>query len=116
MKFSNLLTDDAVGAELGRRLAQLRLARGWTQAQLALEAGVSKSTVERLEGGGSTQFTNLVRCLRALDRLEGLERLAPEAAPSPIDLLERHGKARRRARRSAARGTAKTAWTWADGG
>lgn len=48
-------TDEAVLGELGRRLAQVRLGKNLTQAQLAAKAGVSKRTVERLEvGGGAT--------------------------------------------------------------
>lgn len=113
MRFSNLLSDDAALSELGRRLAETRLARGMTQAQLARAAGVSKRTVERLEAGGSTQLTNLVRCLRALDRLEALERVLPERPQSPIDLLERHGKHRQRARPETTP-AAPGPWTWGD--
>lgn len=113
MKFNDLLSDDAVMAELGHRIAESRLARRMTQAQLAAAAGVSKRTVERLEDGASTQLSNLVRCLRALGKLEGLERLLPEASPNPIDLLEHHGKARSRARQGR-RGPATPPWTWGD--
>jgi len=42
-------TDDSVLAELGGRLARIRLDRNLTQAQLAEQAGVSKRTIERLE-------------------------------------------------------------------
>ncbi|HEY0436303.1 MAG TPA: helix-turn-helix transcriptional regulator [Phenylobacterium sp.] len=114
MKFTNLLSDEAALGELGRRLAETRLGRGWTQAQLATAAGVSKRTVERLEAGESTQLGNLMRCLRALERLEALERLLPEAPPSPIDLLERHGRRRRRARARTRQAPTAAGWTWGD--
>ena len=114
MRFTNLLSDEAALGELGRRLAALRLNRGWTQAELAAAAGVSKRTVERLEAGESTQLANVIRALRALERLEGLDALLPEEPASPIDLLERQGRRRRRARKPASRGVAETAWTWGD--
>ncbi|MFA4898931.1 MAG: helix-turn-helix transcriptional regulator [Brevundimonas sp.] len=117
MKITNLTTDDAALAEFGRRMAEARLARGMTQAQFAQAAGVSKRTIERLEDGGSIQVANLIRCLRALDRLEGLERLLPETPPNPIDLLERHGKTRQRARPDADDGrdaAAAAPWAWGD--
>lgn len=115
MKITNLTTDDATLAEIGRRMAEARLAQAMTQAQVALAAGVSKRTVERLEDGGSVQVANLVRCLRALGKLEGLERLLPETPPNPIDLLERHGKTRQRARRDTDDGVGAGApWTWGD--
>jgi transcriptional regulator with XRE-family HTH domain len=36
------------------RLKELRLARGWTQHQLALRAGLAVSTINELEGGQMT--------------------------------------------------------------
>jgi len=62
--------ENAPLATLGHRLEQRRLARDLTQATLAREAGVSKSTIERLENGASVQLANLVRVLRALELLD----------------------------------------------
>lgn len=112
MKFNDLLSDDAVLAELGHRIAEARLALGMTQAQLAQAAGVSKRTVERLEDGASAQLGNLVRCLRALGKLEGLERLLPETPANPIELLRSAGAPRSRARPPKAPPAAR--WTWGD--
>lgn len=117
MKFENLLSDEAVLAEIGQRLAAARLERRLTQAQLAAAAGVAKRTVERLEDGASAQLTNLVRCLRALDRLEGLERLLPETPVSPIEQLKRGKASPSRVRRARERGVAEaavSAWVWGD--
>ena len=50
-----------------------------------------------MESAGSTQLSSLIRCLRVLDKLGGLEHLLPETPPNPVDLLKRHGKIRRRA-------------------
>jgi transcriptional regulator with XRE-family HTH domain len=105
MKFTDLLSDDAVIFELGTRLAGLRVASELTQAQLAEEASVSKSTVERLEDGKSVQLTNVIRCLRVLGKLEDLERFIPEPGPNPIDLLKRRGTRRSRVRSSSKSGT-----------
>lgn len=102
MKITPLNTDEAVLGELGRRLGAYRLQRQMTQAQLAEAAGVSKRTVERLEAGESVQLNNLLRILRILEKLENLERFLPEVPANPIDLLERHGKVRQRARPDAA--------------
>jgi transcriptional regulator with XRE-family HTH domain len=114
MKFDNLISDQAALAELGRRIADARLARRMTQAQFGQAAGVSKRTVERLEDGGSTQLANLIRCLRALERLEGLERLFPETPVNPVELL---GRRRRRQRVRAPKDTPSPAlWTWGDEG
>jgi transcriptional regulator with XRE-family HTH domain len=52
-----------------------RRLRGLTQAQLADRAGVSESTVYRLErGDGGVSVENLLRVLRALGLLDALPR------------------------------------------
>lgn len=111
-------TDEVVLRELGVRLTQLRLERNLTQAAVAREAGVGKITVERLEAGRPAELRTLIRVLRVLGLLEGLNQLLPEPLPSPIDALRRRGGARRRAsgarrsRDSAPRGEGQ--WHWGD--
>jgi len=106
-------TDDAVLRELGSRLAQVRLDRNLTQAQLARQAGVSKRTVERMESGGvATQLSGFIRACRVLDLLDRFEQLVPEPVPSPIAQLKLRGRRRRRAsaKRTATPSPAK--WQW----
>ena len=66
MEQSKHIADKAALSLLGQRIAQHRLEQNRTQAELAHEAGVSKRTIERLEGGESIHTTNLVRVLRVL--------------------------------------------------
>jgi transcriptional regulator with XRE-family HTH domain len=109
-------SDLSVLQGLGERLLRHRLDRNLTQADLALAAGVSKRTVERLEAGESTQLSNFIRILRALSLLDGLDTAIPTPPPSPIDQLKLQGKQRRRA--SAPRKSDvqedKAPWTWRD--
>lgn len=91
------MTDAAVLAALGERLARRRLDQNRTQAALATEAGVSRSTVARLEAGESSQMTNLVRVLRALGLLGRLDAAVPEPVPSPLAQLRSAEPRRRRA-------------------
>ena len=97
MKIETWTTDQALMAELGRRLALCRLDMALSQAALAFEAGISKRTLERIEAGKSVQFVSLVRALRALRLVENLEMLAPAGGPRPMDLLRMQGRQRRRA-------------------
>jgi transcriptional regulator with XRE-family HTH domain len=113
MKIEGLLTDDAILAELGGRLAQRRLELQLTQEMLAEEAGVSKRTVERIEAGATTQTSTLIRVLRVLDLLDRLETLAPEAGPRPMDLIRLKGKARKRAS-GKRKPKEKGPWRWGD--
>ena len=119
MDINEQATDETILSELGARLAQVRLERNLTQAQLAGQAGVSKRTVERLESGAvATQLSGFIRVCRALNLVERFDQLIPETAPSPIAQLKLQGRKRRRA--SAAKAVNKAAkdlsakWTWND--
>jgi transcriptional regulator with XRE-family HTH domain len=107
MKITSLLTDDAVLAELGARIAGRRVELQLTQAAVAEQAGIAKRTLERMEAGQTSQLTTLIRVLRVLDAASGLDSLIPESGPRPMDLLKRKGKVRQRASgRRAAKATA----------
>jgi transcriptional regulator with XRE-family HTH domain len=112
------LTDRAILEELGTRLERRRVDANRTQAELAEEAGISKRTLERIEAGDSTDFALLIRVLRALGLMEGLESMIPDLPQSPITLLKARGRDRKRARHPPSRrGAARTAkpaspWKW----
>jgi transcriptional regulator with XRE-family HTH domain len=115
MKFRSELSDDATLQELGRRIARLRLERDLTQRQLAEDAGVDRKGVLRLEAGDPVQIVTLVRVLRALGRLHALDSLLPEAGPSPMELLQLHGRERQRASgRAASESSERRPWRWGD--
>ena len=113
MKIEKQATDETVLAELGGRLAQVRLERNLTQAQLAEQAGVSKRTVERLESGSvATQLSVFIRVCRVLDLVERFDLFVPEPVPGPVEQLKMRGRRRRRA---SARRNAKAPppkWQW----
>jgi putative transcriptional regulator len=114
MDFVESNSDDTTLKELGNRIAQYRLNRNWTQDALAVEAGVSKRTIHRVEHGSSTQAANLIRILRALRLLENLEVLIPEPAISPIQQAKMQGKKRRRASSKSDKPEQKTPWSWSN--
>ena len=109
------LTDEAVLADVGRRLAHARLQANLTQAELARRAGVGRSTVERLEAGNSTQLANFIRILRVLELLEAVMQAVPEPGLSPMELLESRAGGRKRARgRAEPEAPSAKPWRWAD--
>jgi transcriptional regulator with XRE-family HTH domain len=113
MRIEGQNTDEVVLAELGRRLARGRLDANLSQKQLAQEAGVSKATVERLEAGDPVKSNVLIRVLRALGRLDAIDRLVPEPLPSPVERLELEGRRRQRAGRKNEEREARP-WRWGD--
>lgn len=118
MRIETHQTDEAVLNELGERLRRTRLERNLSQVELADEAGVERKAVQRIEAGESVRIVSFVRVLRALGLLDALDRLVPEPAPSPIELLKLHGRQRQRASggRAASRpGRAPDgSWRWGD--
>ncbi len=114
MKISETLEDDAILAEIGERVARHRLDLQLTQADVAEQAGVAKRTVERIEAGASAQISSIIRILRVLDLLPGLDRMIPEAGPKPMDLLKRKGKVRQRASSNRRPDRSDKPWTWDD--
>jgi len=113
MKIEGLLTDEAILAELGGRLAQRRLELQLTQEMLAEQAGVSKRTVERIEAGATTQMSTFIRILRVLELLDWLETLVPEAGPRPMNLVKLKGKLRKRAS-GKRKSVDKEPWHWGE--
>ena len=119
MDLDKATTDAAVLAELGRRLERHRLERNWTQAETAAEAGVGQATVQRAERGQSVQMTSMIKLLRTLELLGGLDLAIPESIDLPIAQLDRQQRSvRRRAtggrgRRSPERtDPAEERWRW----
>ncbi len=115
MKITKQAADEAVLGELGGRLAQVRLERNLTQAQLAEQSGVSKRTVERLESGSvATQLSGFIRVCRVLDLVERFDLLVPAPVPSPVEQLKLRGRTRKRASaKRKAKASAKK-WQWGD--
>ncbi|MDA0681005.1 MAG: helix-turn-helix transcriptional regulator [Proteobacteria bacterium] len=109
------ITDEVFLAAMGRSIARQRIDSGLTQSELAGQAGVSRSTVERLEAGRSTQTMSLVRILRVLGLLEQFGGWLPGQGPRPMELLKNKRRERQRAssRRSSADAPVRD-WRWGD--
>lgn len=72
---------------LGERLKRLRLSRNLDQRTTAEKAGISEKALRNLEAGRGSTVETLLRVLKALDHLQGLDMLAPEASVNPLELL-----------------------------
>lgn len=90
------MTDQAIAAELGRRIEQMRLEQDLTQQQVADEIGISRVSYRKLVAGAG-KIENMIAALRALGRLDLLENFIPESTFSPMEQLKMKGKQRRRA-------------------
>jgi transcriptional regulator with XRE-family HTH domain len=93
------LTADEWQVKIGRQLRDLRLRRNMDQRQLAEQAAVALNVVKNLEGGKGATVASLIKVLRALNREEWLDALAPQVSISPLQMLKAR-PVRQRASRS----------------
>jgi len=103
------MTNQEIALQLARSIRAWRVSptgAGMTQTNLALKSGIGLTPLKRFEKTGATTLHNLIAILRAMDLLDGLENLVPDAGtPGPLEILETEKKKaklrRKRAPRSA---------------
>jgi len=93
-----LMSAPEIARTVATRVRDRRLARAWTQSELAERSGMSLSSLRRFERTGQIALLSLIRLAIALDGVEGLMGLFPETADSLDDVLLK-GR-RQRGRRS----------------
>ena len=92
-------TTEEWGRTLGEQLRHLRLRQNVDQRHLAERAGVALNAVKHLESGQGATVSSLIKVLRALDRADWLETLAPPVSISPIQLLQAKPRRQRASRK-----------------
>lgn len=101
------MTNDEVARMLASALRAWRVSphgAGLTQAALAHRSGIGLTPLKRFEKTGAITLRNLIAILRAMDLLDGLAGLAPDAeSPSPLDVLAEQQKKAKRVRQRAPR-------------
>lgn len=83
---------------VGESIRSLRLQKNLSQSVLSAQAGVSMNALRHLESGQGANLTTLVRVVRALEKQEWLQNLAPRVTINPLHMLHVPA-ARQRARR-----------------
>lgn len=84
MKLEPLTPTPTMLAELGRRLAQVRKQRGFSQETLAEQAGIGIATLRRIEDGRDAKLGSWLRLLQALELTVTIDQLLPENYRSPM--------------------------------
>ena len=93
-----ILSPEELVLSVGENIKALRLQKNLPQQSLASQAGVSMSALRHLESGQGANLTTLVRVVRALDKQEWLQSLAPRVTINPLHMVKSRA-ARQRARR-----------------
>lgn len=90
-----LTPETEVLKELGGRLARIRKQQGFSQSDLAEEAGIGVATLRRIEGGQDGQLASWLKLLKALNMAEAVDSLLPEHFSSPMAEVRKAARKRR---------------------
>lgn len=101
----------AIASALCKRLEEIRLGKNISQAEVAKQAGVSRSTMTRIADGKSISLDSFIRVIKALGLADHLATLLPDPSVRPVELATHEGQHRQRA--SGTRRSAET-WSWSD--
>ena len=80
-----MLSDVAILGRIGNQMRSARLKQNITQQSLADAAGVSLSSLKKIEKGEIGSFDSLLRVLRTLGKLDVLQPLVDEEQLSPSE-------------------------------
>jgi transcriptional regulator with XRE-family HTH domain len=90
-------------ATLGEQVRNARIGRGLDQKRLSELANVSVGAVSALERGTGSSLKTLIAVVRAVERTDWLDSLAPAVSVSPLQVLRaKRGGPRQRVRVRAA--------------
>ena len=79
---------NSVKSRIGANLKSMRLRQNITQSNLAESAGVSLSTLKKIESGDICSFDSFLRMLRTLRKLDVLQPLVEEEQLTPNEYWE----------------------------
>jgi transcriptional regulator with XRE-family HTH domain len=91
-------------AIIGEQVRNSRIARGLDQKRLSELANVSVGAVSGLERGTGSSLKTLIAVVRAVERTDWLDSLAPAVSVSPLQVLRAKQGASRPRRRVRAAG------------
>lgn len=83
-----MLADTIIMARIGNHLKTVRLKQNVTQQNLANSAGISLSSLKKMEKGEIKSFDSFLRILRTLGKLDVLQPLVDEEQLSPSEYYE----------------------------
>ena len=91
------LSDPAILHKLGEYIQHNRLEQNKTQQEIAIAAGVNRSTLVQVEKGKGGTLLSLIQIIRALGKLDIFESFEVVKEFSPLQLAKLEHKKRQRA-------------------
>ncbi len=106
------MSDPAILEVMGNFIQQTRLQQNKTQQQVALAAGINRSTMVQVENGGGGTLLSFIQILRALEQLQLFQSFEIKQELSPLQLAKIDQKKRKRASNKKAPGIEKPKSNW----
>jgi transcriptional regulator with XRE-family HTH domain len=112
IKYWHTLSDPAILEQLGEFVKQTRLQQNKTQQQVAIAAGINRSTMVQIEKGAGGTLLSFIQVLRALEQLQIFEHFEIKQQFSPLQLAKLEQNKRQRASTKKDSQTKKTKSDW----
>lgn len=97
IKYWHAMSDPAILEQLGEFVKQTRLQQNKTQQQVAIAAGINRSTMVQIEKGAGGTLLSFIQVLRALGQLQIFEHFEVKQQFSPLQLAKLEQNKRQRA-------------------
>lgn len=97
IKYWHAMSDPAMLEQLGEFVKQTRLQQNKTQQQVAIAAGINRSTMVQIEKGAGGTLLSFIQVLRALEQLQIFEYFEIKQQFSPLQLAKLEQNKRQRA-------------------
>jgi transcriptional regulator with XRE-family HTH domain len=104
------MSDKTIVAQIGTFIKEQRLQHNKTQAQIAEEAGVNRSTLSQIENGEAISMLSLIQIMRILGILHLFETFKVVHEVSPLELAKMDQQKRQRASTKNNDDTSKSDW------
>lgn len=110
----SIATSEQIEQALGKQIEKIRLMSARTQAQLAVDSGVTTKTIYRLERGEGVSLNTFIRVLQALELSANLATLLPDPTLRPMERVAARGSERKRSRPKRSSDGSPSPWKWGD--
>ncbi len=97
---THFMTDDEILSEVGEKVRQRRLTQNITHEDLARHAGVSRSSVHKIENGQSVAMSVFIKVMRSLFLLDSFRHFIP-ADEHDYEKIRNNTPDRQRARKKS---------------
>jgi Helix-turn-helix. len=83
-----MLADAEIMHKIASKIKEVRLKQNLTQKNLSEDAGISLSSIKRIEDGDIKTFSSILRILRTLGKLDIFQSLIDEEPLSPNEYFK----------------------------